>query len=158
MENLSEFRHRGVAALVALQGIHLQNFYNTWKEAAENEIILPQTTDPDYKSLDTLLFHVFNSSKNYVLWICRNLNIPMPEIHNVPNVAVIRKNASLYLEHLSGEWKNPLKVLDEKALDKVFKSNSGIDTSIEAMLEHAVMHPIRHEYQLKNLIQAQSKK
>ena len=41
--------------------------------------------------------------------------------------------------------------------DKVYTSNWGVNYCIDAMLEHAVMHPIRHEFQLKNLIAEQLK-
>lgn len=152
MANLLGYRYNGAAALVALHETHLLNFYDSWKKAAEKKISLPETSDPDYESLDTLLYHVLNSSRNYLIWICRNLKLPDPLIDEVPPPDEIRKKADYYIEHLINRWKNPLKDIQEVLFDQVFKSNWGVDFSIEAMLEHAVMHHIRHEYQLKNLI------
>jgi hypothetical protein len=44
-----------------------------------------------------------------------------------------------------------ISIEESKFFDAVYKSNWGTDYCIEAMLEHAVMHPIRHEFQLKEL-------
>jgi len=155
MNNLPDYRYRGAAALVSLHEIHILNFFDTWKKSAEKNIQLPETSDPDYESLDSLLYHVCNSSRNYLLWICRNLKLPDPLINEVPAADLIRTSAEDYIKYLLHKWKYPLKDIQEVVFDQVFKSNWGVEFSIEAMLEHAVMHPIRHEFQLKNLIAQQ---
>ena len=56
------------------------------------------------------------------------------------------------------KWRTPLCNVEPKLFeDKNYKSNWGVEYCIDAMLEHAVMHPIRHEFQLKNLINAKLK-
>lgn len=152
----TEYKYRGAKALVALQEDKLRLFLERWREAKRLKISLPETDDKDYQSLETLLFHVFRASRGYLNWICEKLNLPDPAIDPIPKVEIIEEEADNYLEYLIGKWKHPLKDLDEKVFyEKTYKSRWGVEYSIDAMLEHAVMHPIRHEYQLNNLIASQ---
>jgi hypothetical protein len=151
------YKYAGAKALVALHEIHLRSFYETWKEAKKLNIKLPVTDDPYYKSLNTLLYHLFRSSRGYMVWICKQLNLPDPKIDEAPLPEIVVDNAEKYLNYLLEKWETPLiDVPPELFEDKVYKSNWGVDYCIDAMLEHAVMHPIRHEFQLKNLIAEQS--
>lgn len=88
-----------------------------------------------------------------MIWMCKQLNLPDPQIDEAPLPEVVVENAESYLEYLIDKWKYPLKDVPKESFeDSVYKSNWGVEYSIEAMLEHAVMHPIRHEFQLKNLM------
>lgn len=148
------YKYNGAKALVNLHEIHLKSFYKTWKEAKEIGVILPKTDDPYYKSLDTLLYHLLKSARGYMVWMCNQLNLPDPQIDEAPAPEIVVEKAESYIYYLTEKWRYPLKdVPPEKFEDKVYKSNWGVDYCIDAMLEHAVMHPIRHEFQLKNLIQ-----
>lgn len=148
------YKYGGAKALIALHEIHLRSFYETWKKAKQVGIKLPVTDDPYYKSLDTLLYHLLRSSRGYMVWMCKQLNLPDPQIDEAPLPEIVVEKADHYLDYLIDKWKAPLKdVPPEKFEVKVYKSNWGVEFCIDAMLEHAVMHPIRHEFQLKNLIQ-----
>jgi uncharacterized damage-inducible protein DinB len=148
-----DYKYRGAKALVALQEKKLRSFLTAWGNAKELNIPLPETDDKDYQSLETLLFHVFRASRGYLNWICEKLNLPDPAIDPIPKVEVIEEKADEYLDYLLGKWKHPLKDLDEKVFyDTAYKARWGVEYCIDAMLEHAVMHPVRHEFQLNNLI------
>lgn len=153
-----QYKYNGAKALVNLHEIHLQAFYNTWKSAKELDIKLPESVDPYYKSLDTLLYHVLKSARGYIIWMCEKLNLDDPQINETPAPEIIQSKAEEQLSHLIEKWKLPLVNVElEMFEDKIYKSNWGVDYCIDAMLEHAVMHPIRHEYQLRNLVEQQSK-
>ena len=142
--------------MVLLHERHLRSFMKSWKEAKSLEIKLPVTDDLDYQSLETLLFHVLRAARGYMTWICQELNLPDPEINTPPDVSEIEKDAEKYIIHLLERWRLPLADIDEdKFHTPTFKSRWGVEYCIDAMLEHAVMHPIRHEFQLKNLISSQ---
>lgn len=149
------YKYNGAKALVALHEIHLRSFYKTWQQAKQVGVKLPESNDPYYKSLDTLLYHLLRSARGYMVWMCKQLNLPDPQIDEAPLPEVVVEKAESYLDYLMAKWKYPLKdVPPELFEDKVYKSNWGVEYCIDAMLEHAVMHPIRHEFQLKNLIQS----
>jgi hypothetical protein len=151
--DLQKFKYNGARSLVLLHEKHLTNFIQTWREAKNLNIGLPKTEDPDYQSLEMLLFHVLRSARGYMTWVCEKLNLPDPEINNPPEIDVIEKIADEYLVHLFKKWRLPLiEIEEEKFHSPTFTSRWGVDYCIDAMLEHAVMHPIRHEFQLRNLI------
>ncbi|MFZ1290674.1 MAG: hypothetical protein WAR79_11330 [Melioribacteraceae bacterium] len=151
--DLQKFKYNGAGSLVLLHEKHLINFVQTWREAKNLNIGLPKTEDPDYQSLETLLFHVLRSARGYMTWICEKLNLPDPEINSPPEIDAIEKNADEYLVHLFEKWRLPLiEIEEEKFHSPTFTSRWGVNYCIDAMLEHAVMHPIRHEFQLRNLI------
>ena len=72
---------------------------------------------------------------------------------NSPIAAFPEKEADEYLVHLLEKWRTPLaEVPIDKFEHGTYTSRWGTDYCIDAMLEHAVMHPIRHEFQLKTLM------
>jgi len=147
------YKYNGAKALVALHEIHLRSFYKTWQQAKQVGVKLPDSDDPYYKSLDTLLYHLLRSAHGYMIWMCKQLNLPDPQIDEAPLPDIVVEIAESYLDYLIDKWKYPLKdVPPELFEDKVYKSNWEVEYCIDAMLEHAVMHPIRHEFQLNNLI------
>ncbi len=152
-ESKLTYRYTGAGSLVKLHEIHLRSFLSSWRDAYKRQIILPQTDDPDYVSLTSLLRHVFRSARGYILWISKNLELPDPIINPLPGQSEIVDQSEHYLEHLIEKWSTPLtNVPEEKFSDRVYQSNWGVDYCIDAMLEHAVMHPVRHEFQLKNIM------
>ena len=152
-QTIDNYKYNGARAMVALQEQHLNSFLAVWRKAKANNVHLPKTEDKDYESLETLLVHILRTSRGYINWICEKLNLPDPQINPTPNKNEIEQKADSYLEHLLEKWRLPLKnVPKELFMDKTYTSRWKIDYCIDAMLEHAVMHPIRHEYQLSNLI------
>lgn len=143
--------------MVQLHERHLRTFVKTWRKAKELKINLPETTDTDYKSLEALLRHVLRAARGYMTWMCEKLELPDPAIDPVPEAEKIESAADTYLKHLIERWKHPLAVVPkEKFEDQLYTARWGVDYCIDAMMEHAVMHPVRHEFQLKNLIEKQS--
>ncbi len=150
------YNYGGAKALVALHEIHLHSFLKTWQQAKAANIALPETKDVDYQSLEHLLHHGLRAARGYMVWICDKLDLPDPDINEVPALATIEAEAEAYVEHLLECWRLPLVSVEGKRFRETFASNWGIDYCIDAMLEHAVMHPIRHEFQLKNFLASQA--
>ena len=153
MDNLKLYKYKGARSLVLLHEHHLQSCLATWKKAKQLNISLPKTDDKDYQSLDTLLRHIFRAARGYMTWMCEKLGLPDPEIEPTPEADEIETKADQYIAHLLEKWSLPLAAVpEEKFHSPVYKSRWGVDYCVDAMLEHAVMHPIRHEFQLNNLI------
>jgi hypothetical protein len=150
------YRYRGARALVLLHEQHLRQFLNTWGKAKEMEISLPKTDDPNYESFEMLLRHVLRWARGYMKWICEKLELPDPEIRAVPESDMIKAEAENYLHHLLEKWRIPLTdVPEEKFYKAEFTAPWKSNYCIDAMLEHAVMHPIRHDFQLREIIEQQ---
>ncbi len=124
-----------------------------WRKACAASLRLPATSDPSYASLETLLHHAFRASGGYVTWLCEKLGLPDPGIRPAPAAEVIAKEADAYLEHLLERWRLPLAAVEDKQLEAVHTTRWGEQMSLEGMLEHAVVHPARHRFQLEELME-----
>jgi hypothetical protein len=63
------------------------------------------------------------------------------------------RDADDYMEHVLERWRAPLReVPDEKLETPEYPSRWRTRYCIDSMLEHAVMHPIRHAFQLDELL------
>lgn len=152
------YKYKGAKSLVLLHEEHIKKFFKTWQRAKNLNICLPKTEDLDYRNLDTLLRHVFRSAGRYMIWMCEKLNLPNPNIPEDLEVFESIEEAENYLEKLLIKWRHPLSdVSEEECYPQTFTSRWGVEYCIDAMLEHAVMHPIRHEFQLNQLIIEQDK-
>jgi len=150
---MNKYLYKGAQACINLHAIEIKKFHLTWQKAKKKGILLPDTDDSDYVSMETLFRHVLRSSRGYMIWMCSKLDLPDPEIDSAPEPENIEKDAESYIMHLLERWSLPLAAVMEKRFgDTVYPSNWGTPYSIEAMLEHAVMHPIRHRYQLELLM------
>lgn len=149
MEKLDEYQYNGASVLVSLHERELRGFYDAWKSFKKSGSNLPVTKDPNYKTCNTLLHHVLKCAKDYLVWICENLELPDPGVDPVPEVDSIDRNAENYIDHLLKQWENPLKEIPQKRFYvPEFRSMWKVNYCIDAMLEHAVMHPVRHKCQL----------
>jgi uncharacterized damage-inducible protein DinB len=156
-QSLKKYKYNGARSLILLHERHLKSLIQTWWEAKKLNLTLPETDDEDYKSLDTLLRHILRAARGYMTWMCEKLNLPDPEIAKTPEPDEIESTVDEYVKHLLEKWCLPLaEIQEDKFHTKTYTSRWGTDYCIDAMLEHAVMHPIRHEFQLRNLINQQT--
>jgi uncharacterized damage-inducible protein DinB len=148
------YRSRAVRALVLLHDEHLRRFLVTWKRAKSVSVVLPQTDDEAYASLDALLRHVLSAARGYMTWMCEVLALPDPQIIVASEPAVLAQDPDSYMEHVLEKWRAPLQdVSDDRLETPEYLSRWQTRYCIDAMLEHAVMHPIRHTFQLEELME-----
>jgi uncharacterized damage-inducible protein DinB len=153
VSELQDYRFRGARALILMHEQSMREFLAVWRKAKQADLTLPETEDPDYASLETLLFHLLRSARGYMIWICEKLELPDPQIRSLPALDSIEQEAAGFLTHVLERWRLPLVDQDEQTLSfPSFKSRWEMDYSIESMLEHAVVHPQRHTFQLKELM------
>ncbi len=155
---LDHYRYRGARALVLMHERYLREFLVTWKQAKAANVVLPKTDDPDYLSLEFVLHHVLRAARGYMTWMCEKLGLPDPEIQPAPPPERAQAEADQYLEHVLERWREPLAGVDEARFEEAFPSRWKTVYCIDAMLEHAVCHPLRHTFQLRELMARQSEK
>ena len=157
IQELQNYRYRGARALVLLQDKAMRELLPVWRRAMAARIRLPETKDPNYASLQELLHHALRAARGYMIWMCEKMGLPDPEIDPAPEVDRVEQKADRYLEHILQRWRLPLVDVDESRFGETHKTRWNEDMSCEGMLEHAVMHPIRHRFQLEELMESQSK-
>ena len=88
-----------------------------------------------------------------MVWICEVLNLPDPAINTAPDQAALALDPESYMEHILERWRTPLlDVADDQLEQPEYPSRWQTRYCIDAMLEHAVVHPIRHVFQLEELL------
>ncbi len=148
-----EYRSRAVRAMVHLHEEHLRRFGEIWKLAVAKPVTLAPSEDPAYASPATLGRHVLSAAAGYMIWMCEKLALPDPGIRSAPDAAVIVRDADDYLEHVLERWRAPLRDVPDEVLEAPeYPSRWQTRYCIDSMLEHAVMHPIRHAFQLEELL------
>ena len=145
--------HAGARALVLLHERHLRRCIATWKRAVEAELVLPETADECYESLGHLGVHVLGSARHYMAWCCEKLELPNPGFSITPPPDKVAHLVDLDLEHVLDRWRTPLAQVPEERFEAEDHPSAWKRLyTIDSMLEHAVMHPVRHEFQLRELL------
>jgi hypothetical protein len=153
MSSNLQYRSRAVRAMVLLHEEHLRGFVHTWRLALARSVSLPPTDDPAYASLGALGRHVLSAAGGYMTWMCEVLALPDPGIRSAPDAAAMVRDADDYMEHVLERWRAPLKEVSDESLETPeYPSRWQTRYCIDSMLEHAVMHPIRHAFQLDELL------
>jgi hypothetical protein len=154
------FKSRGVRALVFLQLAEMNELFAMWKKARKLGVKLPATKDPAYANLDLLMRHGLRACRGYLTWLCEVLGRPDPKIPDPPEGHDVGKKGAAYLRTLERAWRAKMAWMPGKVLDspKVYTSRWGAPMTVEAMLEHALAHPMRHRFQLEELIAKQRKR
>ena len=144
----------GARALILLHETHLRDCLAVWRSAKAAGLAMPVTEDPSYASLEHLLHHVFRAARGYMVWCCKTLELPDPGIDKTPAPEDIEAGADAYIEHLLERWTTPLAGEPEARFNTEAPAIWKVVYCVDAMLEHAVMHPVRHAFQLRSMMGA----
>jgi len=117
--------------------------------------ILDQCTeDPDCKSVQTITNHVVRAGYGYATYIRKQFNEPFLERRETYDVADATKSCHeldkmmIYTnETLNNKWNLSF---DEVA-SNTFKTTWGQTYDVEQLLEHAIVHVLRHRRQIEKL-------
>ena len=154
------FKSRGVRALVLLQMEEMDRLFAVWRKAKRAGVKLPVTTDPAYQSIDLLMRHPLRSCRGYLTWLCEVLGRPDPRVPDPPEPEQVAAKGAAYLKVLAKAWEKHMAWMPGEVLDspKVHTSRWGAPMTVEAMFEHAAVHPMRHRFQLEELIEKSRKR
>ncbi len=146
------FKSNAVRSCVELHEVELRRFHGTWLAFRASGTPLPATDDPSYESNEHLAGHVLRSSRNYLTWIGDCVGRPVTDLDPETDPVTIAGRSAAFMEEVLAGWRRHLALLEDSELAPLtFKSRWGEDYSIEQMLEHAIVHPMRHRIQLERL-------
>lgn len=148
------FKSRGVRALVVLQMEELEKLFVVWKKARRVGVKLPKTDDPAYQSIDLLMRHPLRSCRGYLTWLCEVLGRRDPRVPDPPEPEHVASDGAAYLKLLAKAWEKHMAWMPGAVLDspQVYTSRWGAPMTVEAMFEHAAVHPMRHRFQLEEML------
>ena len=115
-----------------------------------SQIVDTQTKDEECRSIQTIMTHVVNSGYGYANYIRDLFSIASAR---PPNVLISRREVVAQLDAmldytvqtLDGKWE----MTDEKMDNAVIHSGWGVTYTLEQLLEHAIVHILRHRRQIE---------
>ena len=152
---MTEFKSRAVRSLVDLHETEMRRFLETWDRFVASGAPMPDARgDADYQSRDHLVGHVVRAARNYLTWIGEQLGRPVKDVDMENDSLKIAPRFKAFVEEILAAWRRHLPAVEDAELEPAtYKSRWGVLFSIESMLEHAVVHPMRHRYQLERLLE-----
>ena len=148
------FKSNAVRSCVELHKVELGRFYEVWQAFCASGTPLPVTDDPSYASPQHLGGHVFRAARNYLSWIGECVNRPVTDVDTDGDPVSIAGKGRAFVDDVLAAWRRHLALLEDREMSVTRKSRWGEDYTIEQMLEHAVVHPMRHRIQLERLMSA----
>jgi hypothetical protein len=147
------FKSNAVRSCVELHAIEMNRFFEVWQAFRAAGIALPQSSDPNYASADHLGGHVLRASRNYLTWIGDCVKRPVTDVDLDNDQVSVAAKGRAFLDDVLAAWPRHLELLEAAELaPAAYKSRWGEDYNIEQMLEHAIVHPMRHRIQLERLL------
>jgi len=117
------------------------------------EIRDSKTSDENCRSIQTIVSHVINSGYGYANYIRKAFSIdvvPYTKILLPLNQAVMKMREMLdyTVATLEGKW-----VMSDQEIEKVIlRTNWGVQYDLEQLLEHAIVHVLRHRRQIDRFL------
>ena len=152
----SQFRIGAIGALMdeyERAAMELKNLVRQLTESDFKMIVDANTKDEDCLSIQTVLSHVINSGygyANYIRdWYSILKNSPARRLYSKYDFVKEIDNMLVYtVNTLNDKWE-----LSDKEIMKVnINSRWGSDYDLEQLLEHAIVHILRHRRQIEKFI------
>ncbi len=118
-------------------------------------IVDDKTTDQDCRSVQTILAHVVGSAYNYAVVIDRLKHAGLPYREKIPRneIAEYLKDLDMviqYTEKVLGQFTNS--EIEERDNSKKILTRWDQRYDIEQLMEHAIVHILRHRRQIEKFI------
>ena len=149
-----DYRSRAVRSLLELHEAELRAFLATWQRFKDAGLPMPEAHgDEDYASIERLGGHVLIAARQYLVRITEWLGRPAGDLDMANDAAEIVPRAGAFLDSVIGAYRRHLaSATDEEITPQVHKTRFGTLLSVELLLEHAVVHPMRHRVQLERIL------
>ncbi len=118
-----------------------------------------ETNDPDCKSIQTILTHIVCSGYGYTIYIENSLGLNKSRLERetYDNVEQYISQLNLMFAYCENFFKkNTHLTIEQTDNSKKIKVNWGQQYDIEQLLEHAIVHVLRHRRQISNFITHQN--
>lgn len=164
MKTPKTFREGGVGALMDEYERAIQELQKVLKKIdiiTYSQIIDTTTKDKDCQSIQTIMNHVVRAGFGYCNYIRRQFGEAFTERkmqYNVstPQLAISELNNVIQYteETLSNKWK----ISWRKIRSNIIHTTWGQDFDMDQLLEHAIVHILRHRRQIEKFVQAADSK
>ena len=133
--------------------VDLKNLIGQISETDSEKIMDSTTKDEDCRSVQTIVSHVINSGYGYANYIREWFSIPQKSLarrlyQQNEFSTELDKMLSYTSEALEGKWEYS----DDEIMKVKIISRWGPEYDLEQLLEHAIVHILRHRRQIEKFI------
>jgi uncharacterized damage-inducible protein DinB len=149
------FRSRAVRSLVELHEREVRSFLETWKRFVAADLPMPAAHgDESYASRERLAGHVLMAARGYLTRIGEWVERPVSDVDDSKDASEIVGRAEQFADNVLAAYRRHLaEVSNEELEPQSHKTRWGELMSVENLLEHAVVHPMRHRIQLERILE-----
>ena len=150
-----EFRSRAVRSLVELHEREIRSFLKTWERFVAAGLPMPEAHgDEDYENRERLAGHVLKAARGYLTRIGEWVGRPVSDVDASQDPYEIVSRASTFADDVLSAYRRHLAEISVQELEQqVHRARWGDLMSVEQLLEHAVVHPMRHRIQLERILE-----
>lgn len=151
------YRKGGVGAMMdeyERAAAELKSVLSRVSEEQFNRIVDTETKDDDCRSIQTIMTHVERAGYGYADYIRKALGMlsAKPELSPVQHSHASKKIDAFLTytaETLDGKWE----YTDEQIQALVMRVRWGVTYDLEQLLEHAIVHILRHRRQIERFLE-----
>ena len=150
-----EYRSRAVRSLVELHEVEMRAFLEVWKRFAAANAPMPEAHgDESYASRERLAGHVLMAMRGYLRRIGEWIGRPVTDLDASEDPAEIMTRAAKFADEVLAAYPRYLAEITNEELEKqAHRTRWGDLMSVEMLLEHAIVHPMRHRIQLERILE-----
>lgn len=154
------FRNGNIGALMdeyERAAVELRSLVGNLSEDDFVKVLDAETADEDCRSVQTIMAHVVGAGYSYADYIRELFAIPSqrPPREMFPHGESSARLDAM-LEYTARTLEDRWVMSDDEIADTVIHSRWGVTYDIEQLLEHAVVHILRHRRQIEKLIRSQN--
>lgn len=154
----TEYREGPVGALMDEYERVTGEFKTLLKSISQDDyirILDNETQDPDSKSAQRITNHVIRAGYGYANLIRKQFKDPRverKENYEVPDAIAAERELDLMLAYTLDTLSNKWNLTFEEALQNIMKAGWGQHYDFEQLMEHAIVHVMRHRRQIEKLL------
>ncbi len=149
-----DFQSRAVRNLVDLHERELRAFLVTWQKFIAANAPMPDARgDESYASREHLIGHVLMAARAYMVRSCEWVGRPVTDVDMTTDAAAVAGRFEAFAEEVLAAYRRHLASMStEEVEEQKHTTRWGALMSVEMLLEHAVVHPMRHGIQLERIL------
>ena len=149
------FRSRAVCSLVELHEREMRSFLQVWKRFVASDLPMPETHgDESYENRERLAGHVLMAARSYLIRIGEWVGRPVSDVNGTQDPYEIVSRAEEFAGEVLAAYRRHLAEISNEELEpQVHRTRWGELMSVDNLLEHAVVHPMRHRIQLERILE-----
>ena len=153
-----EFRSRAVMSLVELHEREMRSFLELWKRFVAAGHPIPEAHgDESYENREKLFGHVLMAMRGYLIRVGEWVGRPVTDVDASQDPHAIVARAPEFADEVLAAYRRHLAQVTTEELEKqVHRTRWGDLMSVEMLLEHAVVHPMRHRIQLERILEGKA--